>query len=240
MFVDDSHCLAWKGPERCRSPFSITREQASNVNPSPGVDERTWGPEPLRLFSNPTAEQSRAQKVVFLQRTPAEDSELVDWVSVDPAGLHNEAAQVGFCLGFPNKCKWIVYLRWILERKTPAPHRMARKHKGETHAAKEKIRGKKWTKEMNQTELVSYLFYSVYSFQSSFDLYKHKWGRSSLHGREEKHKVVDLPSALRIWFSPQYGWFSSSKVNHCLLEGGQLSKGNLKEPGGPSHRSQEH
>lgn len=41
---------------------------------------------------------------------------------------------------------------------------MARKHKAETHAAKEKIRGKKRTKEMNKTELVSGLFYSVYSF----------------------------------------------------------------------------
>lgn len=238
MFVDDSHCLAWKGPERCRSPFSITREQASNVNPSPGVDDRTWGPEPLWLFSNPTAEPRPVGGL-----SPAHSRWgfwTVGGVSVDPAGLHNEAAQVGLCLGFPNKCKWIVYLRWILERKTPAPHRMARKHKGETHAAKEKIRGKKWTKEMNKTELVSDLFYSVYSFQSSFDLYKHKWGRSSLHGREGKHKVVDLPSALRIWLSPQYGWLSSSKVNHCLLEGGQLSKGNLKEPGGPSHRSQEH
>lgn len=63
-------------------------------------------PEGQSLFgSSQIPPQSRAQKVVFLQRTPAEDSELGDGVSVDPAGLHNEAAQVGLCLGFPNKCK---------------------------------------------------------------------------------------------------------------------------------------
>lgn len=59
--------------------------------------------------------------------------------------------------------------------------------------------------------------------------------------REEKHKVWTFPQLSVSWLSPHYERLSSSaKWTIASWKGDRLSKGNLKEPGGPSHRSQEH